>query len=212
MHERCYSIFSRYLIFSIFFLAWASAQAQTADTVKVEPNHSTIGFVVPIAGGITKVTGKFTDFKVTLSWNEPISKNSDLTKCSINAAIKAASLNTGNADRDKDLQGAQFFDAQNHPEITFQSQLVKKKGGEYFMVGDLTMRGKTKTLELPVVVTGMSPTEDGRPVWGFSTRLKLNRKEFDIGTDWVHSAIPNFIGDEVTVEIDLWTRPPKKRQ
>ncbi len=80
------------------------------------------------------------------------------------------------------------------------------------MIGDLTMRGKTKTVELPVSVTGMSPTEDGRPVWGFSTRLKLNRKEFDIGTDWVHSAIPNFIGDEITVEIDLWTRPPKKKQ
>ncbi len=212
MHKCYCNITIRQLVFFILILAWALAQAQTTDTVKVEPNHSTIGFVVPIAGGITKVTGKFTDFKVTLSWNEPISKNSDLTKCSINAAIKAASINTGNADRDKDLQSAQFFDAQNHPEITFQSKLVKKKDGEYLMVGDLAMRGKTKTLELPVVMTGMSPTDDGRPVWGFSTRLKLNRKEFDIGTDWVHSAIPNFIGDEVTVEIDLWTRLPRKRQ
>jgi len=203
---------SRFLIVSIFIMLRAAAQAQTADTVKVEPNHSTIGFVVPIAGGITKVTGKFTDFKVTLSWSEPITKDSDLTQCSIKAAIKTASLNTGNADRDKDLQDAQFFDAQNHPEITFQSKLIKKKNNEYFLLGDLTMRGKTQTLELPVVVTGMSPTDDGRPVWGFSSRLKLNRKAFDIGTDWVHSAIPNFIGDEVTVEIDLWTRPPKKRQ
>ncbi len=49
------------LVFSILILAWTSAQAQTSDTVKVEPNHSTVGFVVPIAGGITKVTGKFTD-------------------------------------------------------------------------------------------------------------------------------------------------------
>ena len=205
-------IFFQRLFFFILTLALASAQAQTSDTVKVEPNHSTIGFVVPIAGGITKVTGKFTDFKITLSWNEPITKDSDLTKCSINAAIKAASINTGNPDRDKDLQGAQFFDVQNHPDITFQSKLVKKKGGEYLMVGDLTMRGKTKTVEMPVILTGMSPLEDGRPVWGFSTKLKLNRKEFDIGTDWVHSAIPNFIGDEITVEIDLWTRPPKKKQ
>jgi polyisoprenoid-binding protein YceI len=211
MHKRCCNIIVRQLVFFSLIVAQASAQAQTADTVKVEPNHSTIGFVVPIAGGITKVTGKFTDFKVTLSWSEPITKDSDLTKCSINAAIKAASINTGNADRDKDLQGAKFFDAQNHPEIAFQSKLVKKKGREYLMVGELTMRGKTKTIEMPVILTGMSPLEDGRPVWGFSTRLKLNRKEFDIGTDWVHSAIPNFIGDEITVEIDLWTRPPKKR-
>ena len=212
MYERHFSFFLRYLFFSIYILAWASAQAQTSDTVKVEPNHSTIGFVVPIAGGITKVTGKFSDFKATLSWNEPITKESDLTKCSINAAIKAASINTGNSDRDKDLQGSQFFDVQNHPEITFQSKLIKKKNNEYLLTGDLTIRGKTKTVELPVGVTGMSPTEDGRPVWGFSTRLKLNRKKFDIGIDWVHSAIPNFIGDEITVEIDLWTRPPMKRQ
>jgi polyisoprenoid-binding protein YceI len=212
MHQ-CYNyFFARALFFSTLILALAPAQAQTLDTVKVEPNHSTIGFVVPIAGGITKVTGKFTDFKVTLSWQEPIAKNSDLTKCSINAAIKAASINTGNGDRDKDLQGAQFFDVQNHSEITFQSKQVKKNGKDYLLVGDLTMRGKIKTVELPVVLTGVSPTEDGRPVWGFSTRLKLNRKEFGIGMDWVHSAIPNFIGDEITVEIDLWTRPPKKRQ
>lgn len=211
MHERYFDIFVRHFIFFILILALASAQAQTSDTVKVEPNHSTIGFVVPIAGGITKVTGKFTDFKITLSWNEPVTKNIDLTKCSINAAIKAASINTGNADRDKDLQGAQFFDAQNHPEITFQSKLITKKNKVYLLTGELTMRGKTKTVELPVIVTGMSPTEDGRPVWGFSTSLKLNRKEFDIGTDWVHSAIPNFIGDEIAVEIDLWTRPPKKK-
>jgi len=63
-----------------------------------------------------------------------------------------------------------------------------------------------------VIVAGMSQTEDGRPVWGFSTQLKLNRKDFDIGTDWVHTAIPNFIGDEVLIEIDLWTRPPKKKE
>ncbi|MGH7451898.1 MAG: YceI family protein, partial [bacterium] len=99
-------IFVRRFFFFIFTLALVSAQAQTSDTVKVEPNHSTIGFVVPIAGGITKVTGKFADFKATLSWNEPITKDSDLTKCSINAAIKSASINTGNSDRDKDLQGA----------------------------------------------------------------------------------------------------------
>lgn len=211
MNERYCSIFFCYFFLATFLLTLSLAQAQTSDTVKVEPNHSTIGFVVPIAGGITKVTGKFTDFKATFSWNEPITKDSDLTKCSINAAIKAASINTGNVDRDKDLQGAGFFEAEKYPEITFQSKLVKKKGDEYLMTGDLTMRGKTKTVELPVVVTGMSPTEDGRPVWGFSTRLNLNRKEFDIGTDWVHSAIPNFIGDEITVEIDLWTRPPKKK-
>ncbi len=212
MHKWRSDIFFRQLFGSIFFLAWTSAQAQTPDTVKVEPNHSTVGFIVPIAGGITKVTGKFTDFKVNWSWNEPITKDSDLTKCSITAAIKAASINTGNADRDKDLQGAEFFDAQNHPAIMFQSKLVKKKGDEYLMIGDLTMRGRTKTVELPVIVTGMSPTEDGRPVWGFSTQLKLNRKDFDIGTDWVHTAIPNFIGDEVLIEIDLWTRPPKKKE
>jgi len=204
--------FFQRLFFFILASTLASAHAQTSDTVRVEPNHSTVGFVVPIAGGMTKVTGKFTDFKIALIWNEAISKDSDLSKCSIQAAIKTASINTGNADRDKDLQGEEFFDAQNHPEIFFQSKLVKKKGNGYLLAGDLTVRGKTKTVEMPVVITGMSPTEDGRPVWGFSTRLKLNRKEFDIGTDWVHSAIPNFIGDEVTVEVDLWTRPPKKRQ
>ncbi len=206
-HRRIF----RFISFSIFVLAWAAAQAQTADTIKVEPNHSTVGFIVPIAGGLTKVTGKFTDFKVSLIWQEPVTKDVDLSKCSIQAAIKVASINTGNADRDKDLQGADFFEAEKYPEITFLSKQIRKKGDDYLVTGDLMMRGKTRIIELPARLTGISPTEDGRPVWGFSAQLKLNRKEFGIGLDWVHSAIPNFIGDEVTVEIDLWTRPPKKK-
>ena len=207
-HRRLF----RFISFSIFVLAWTAAQAQTADTIKVEPNHSTVGFIVPIAGGLTKVTGKFTDFKVILIWKAPVTKDVDLSKCSIQAAISVASINTGNADRDKDLQGADFFEAEKYPEITFLSKQIRKKGDDYLVTGDLMMRGKTRIIELPARLTGMSPTEDGRPVWGFSAQLKLNRKEFGIGTDWVHSAIPNFIGDEVTVEIDLWTRPPKKKQ
>lgn len=211
MHKRCCGMVTAKLFFSIFFFIWATAQAQIADTVKVEPNHSTVGFIVPIAGGMTKVTGKFTDFNVLLIWHESISKNSDLTKCSIQATIKVASINTGNVDRDKDLQGEDFFLAEKFPEITFRSNRIKKNNNEYLATGELAMRGKTKTIEMPVQMTGMSPTEDGRPVWGFSAQLRLNRKEFDIGVDWVHSAIPNFIGDEVTVEINLWTRPPKKK-
>jgi len=203
--------YTRFFILFIFILIWAAAQAQTADTIKVEPNHSTVGFVVPIAGGLTKVTGKFTEFKVILIWKEPVTKDVDLSKCSIQAALKVASLNTGNADRDKDLQGADFFEAEKYPEITFLSKQIRKKGHEYLVTGDLTMRGKTQVIELPARMTGVSPTEDGRPVWGFSAQLKLNRKEFGIGMNWVHSAIPNFISDEVTVEIDLWTRPPKKK-
>lgn len=171
----------------------------------VEPNHSTVAFSVPIAGGITQVTGKFTEFSVEIVYDDE-----DLTKSSVNATIQAASIDTGIDARDKDLRGSQFFDVENHPEITFRSRRIEKRGDGHVAVGDLTMRGVTRPIELPFRITGVQRSEDGRPILGVSIRWKANRRDYGIGTGWQHTVIPNFIGDEIGVEIDLWTRRGRK--
>lgn len=175
---------------------------------RVEPNHSSISFVVPIAGGMTKVRGSFTKFTVEMVHDEK-----DLAKWSVRAVIEVSSVNTGIADRDKHLQAPEFFDAANHPQIIFQSTRVVKRNDRYVAYGDLTMRGVTRPTELEFVITRYDhdPSQpDSRPRFGASAHTTVNRMDFKVGADWKHTVIPNFLGNEITVEIDLWTRSGEK--
>jgi hypothetical protein len=73
------------------------------------------------------------------------------------------------------------------------------------------MRGITRPLELPLRITAALPDHRHQPGRGASAlgalgHLILDRRPYGVGTEWRHTAIPDFIGDEITVEIDLWTR------
>lgn len=173
-------------------------------TFQAEPNHSTVSFAVPIAGGMTKVRGSFTKFTA-----EMIHDESDISKWSVNAVIEVASINTGIADRDRDLQSQAFFDAANHPQITFHSRRIEQHGERYVAHGDLTIRGVTKPYALEFVFTGWNRDKDKpdvKPRFGIAAKGKLNRLDFGVATDWKHTLIPNFIGEEIEIEIDMWTR------
>lgn len=193
-------------LLSGFLLTLGASPAFAQYTLLVEPNHSTVAFSVPIAGGITRVTGKFTAFKMEINFDEK-----DLTRSSVSASIQAASIQTGIEARDADLRGEKFFAVKDYPEITFESRQIKKKGRRHVAIGPLTMRGVTRTVELPFVITALQWNDEKRPVVGLSIRFELNRLDFGIGADWRHTAIPNFIGNTVAIEIDFWTRPGKKR-
>jgi polyisoprenoid-binding protein YceI len=172
--------------------------------LKVEPNHSTVGFSVPIMGGITKVTGKVIGMEVEVHYDEE-----DITKSSVNVALKADSIDTGIDDRDKDLQSTKFFDVANHPEITFQSSQVEKRDEGFVAHGELTMRGVTRPIEIPFVFSQVTKNQKGRLRMGVVASVTLNRQDYGVGSDWVHSAVPNFIGDEVTVEMFFYVRGKK---
>ena len=167
----------------------------------IEPNHSTIGFSIPIMGGITKVTGKFTDLFCVICYTE-----GDLTASSVKLVAQAASVDTGIDGRDRDLSTTKFFDVVNTPEIIFESERIEQRGNQWVAVGSLTIRGVTTPVESPFVLTGEQKGEGGRPMVGVALSYTLNRHDFGVGSDWVHSAIPGFLGDEVTVEVFMYTR------
>ena len=196
----------RSCLLSGFLLTLGASPAFAQCTLQVEPNHSTVAFSVPIAGGITRVTGKFTAFKLEINFDE---KN--LTRSSVSASIQADSIQTGIEARDADLRGEQFFAVKDYPEITFESREIKKRGRQYVAIGPLNMRGMTKTVELPFVITAVQWDEKKRPVLGISVRYELNRLDFGVGAGWRHTSIPNFIGNSVTIEIHFWTRPGKAK-
>ena len=166
----------------------------------LEPNHSSVGFSIPIAGGITRVTGKFKELAGQIVLNE-----ADPARCSVEVTIQAASIDTGIDERDTHLRQAEFFDAATHPLITFRSAHIEKTAEGYRVSGTLTLRGVAKQITVSFRKTGLE-WEEGRPLLGVAGEFKVSRAEFGVGTGWRHSVIPNFLGDEVLVEFFLWTR------
>lgn len=184
----------------LLFALIVVAQVGTPKPYPIDNNHSTVGFSVPILGGLSQVKGKFTDFTITLNNDEK-----DTTKSSVSVVIKATSVDTGIEGRDRHLRSADFFDVEKFPEITFQSQHIEKKGKEFIAHGPLTMRGVTKEIALPFTITGTfkNPATNKMSV-GYSARLVLNRRDF--GINYSRQDNPTFIGDNITVEIELVTR------
>ena len=177
-----------------------TAQVSTGRQYPIDMNHSTVGFSVPIMGGLSKVKGKFMDFNINLSNDEH-----DITKSSVNVVIKAASVDTGIEGRDKHLRTADFFDVEKFPEITFQSSRIEKRGKQLIAHGMLTMHGISKEIALPFTITGVDENADKtKKNVGYSASLVLNRRDY--GINYEHKTVPNFVGDNITVEIDLITK------
>jgi len=187
-------------IFALGLLTFLSPSFRLA----AEPNHSTIGFSVPIAAGMTRVTGKFTRFEASVLYDAD-----DPSRWTIDASIEAASVDTGIDERDEDLRGPDFFDTENHPRILFESDAIQRRGDEFVARGTLTIRGVAREIELPFRVTAVDWEEEA-PLLGLAAEFSLNRTDFGVGTDWRHTLIPNFLGEEVQVEIFLWTKRGKR--
>src|SRR5712692_50105 len=185
------------LVAVLLFSTLIAAQVNTARQYPVDTNHSTIGFSVSIMDGLSKVNGKFTDFTVTLTNDEK-----DITNSSVSVVIKTASINTGIAARDNHLRSADFFDAEKYPEISFQSSRIEKKGKEFIAIGAFTMHGVSKEISIPFTIAGPTRNAAGDKVnLGYAAHLTLNRRDF--GINWEHKTVPNFIGDNIEVELLL---------
>jgi len=184
----------------LLFATVVAAQNGSSRPYPIDNNHSTVGFSVPILGGLSQVKGKFTDFAITINNDEK-----DITKSSVSVVIKATSVDTGIEGRDRHLRTADFFDVEKFPEITFKSEHIEKKGKQYIAHGPLTMHGVTKPIALPFTVTGTfkNPTDNKMAV-GYSAKMVLNRRDF--GINYARKDNPTFVGDNITIEIELVTR------
>ena len=176
--------------------------ARSATPYTVDANHSNVGFTVSILGGLSKVSGKFASFSATIDYDE-----NDIAKSSVTANIKADSIDTGIARRDEHLKSPDFFEVAKYPEITFVSKRVEKRGKQLVVHGTFTMHGVSKEVAIPFTVTGkVENPATKQTTYGFSARLTLKRSDY--GINYQHKTIPNWIGDEVEIELDLITARP----
>lgn len=146
------------------------------ETFQIDPVHSTVGFTVRHML-VAKVSGKFKDFSGTILYDEK-----EITQSSVKVIIKVASIDTENDRRDTHLRSADFFDAENNPEITFVSKRIEQRDGGLIAVGDLTIRGITKQIDLPFKILGKIKDPRGNTRIGVEAGMTLNR--FDYGVKW----------------------------
>lgn len=145
-----------------------------ATTWVVDPVHSDVQFKIKHLV-ISTVTGAFNQFE----GNAAASDGFEDVQATFKIDVK--SIDTKNADRDNHLRTGDFFDADNHPEISFSSTSWKKVGdGEFELAGDLTMKGITKPVTLKAEFGGIEKDAYGNTKAGFEISGKINRKDFGL--------------------------------
>ena len=177
------------------FVVLFATQA-TAATWQIDTTHSTISF--KIKHMLSKTGGQFTD------WSGTIDAGDALAKGSVNVEIQAASIDTRDEKRDNHLRSQDFFHVEEHPTLTFASTKIEKTGeNTYLMHGDLTMRGVTKTVEIPFEFHGTAKDPWGNTKAGFSGSTTIDRKDFDIVWNSALDQGGFVLGDEVEIQLDI---------
>lgn len=164
----------------------------------IDPTHSEIGFKVKHMM-FTNVSGKFDKYEGTIETEE-----NDFTTAKISFSAEIASIDTRNTDRDNHLKSNDFFDAENHPKLTFTGKsFTKINENNYELTGDLNIRGVAKEIKLPVEFSGLMQDPWGNTKVGLNIEGKINRKEW--GLNW-NSALETggvLVSEEVKLIIDL---------
>jgi polyisoprenoid-binding protein YceI len=173
------------------------APALTGDYV-FDTSHTTFGFVARHAM-VTKVRGRFHTFEGSahLDFDHPDQSKVDVT-------INAASIDTGNSDRDAHLRSNDFFAMDEYPQITFRSTKIEPVDEDTYRVGgDLTIRGVTKPVTFDAERTGPVTDPWGKTRVGFSGSLTVNRKDWGVNWNMALETGGVVVSDKVTLEFDV---------
>lgn len=159
---------------------------------KIDNAHSEVAFKVKHMM-ISTVTGHFENFDAIITTNDETFNNATVA---FNA--KTDSINTKNKDRDEHLKSEDFFNSAAFPEMKF----VSKSFDGQLLVGDLTLRGVTKEVELNADLNGVAVDPYGQTKAGFEITGEISRKEFDLTWSPVTEAGSIVVSDKVKLVID----------
>ena len=191
------------LLLAAFIFTAGTAFASTidddkrADAWEIDRAHSAINF--SITHFFTPVSGTFDDYDAEVLFDP-----SDLENSSISVTIPIESINTKNDRRDNHLMSEDFFNAEQWPNLTFESSTIEQTGDNQFVAkGQLTIRDVTRDFELPFELLGVMdhPMRDGKKVAGIVANAELMRTDFGVGVgDWAATAV---VGDKVNINLNL---------
>jgi polyisoprenoid-binding protein YceI len=171
--------------------------ATATRTYQIDKSHSEATFQVRHL--ITKVRGHFSDFEGSITLDEANPERS-----SVSITIQAASIDTSEPTRDAHLRSADFFSVDEFATLTFRStQLTPKGDDRYDVTGDLTIRGVTKRIVVPVSHLGKAKDPWGNDRIAFEAEFTVNRKDFGLNWNTVLETGGFLVGDEVKVSLQI---------
>ena len=158
----------------------------------LDPSHSEITFKVRHMM-ISNVKGEFKNFNVDRE-----SEDENFRNVKASASIDTSSISTNNTDRDNHLKSAEFFNAEAHPQITFETDSLNDE-----VTGNLTINGVTKPVKLDVDFGGINVDPWGQTKAGFSFEGKIKRSDFGLNWNAALEAGGVMVSDEVKIAGEL---------
>jgi polyisoprenoid-binding protein YceI len=180
------------------FDAATNVVADVTGDYTLDVTHTRIGFSARHAM-VTTVRGQFNDFEATahIDTANPTASNAEVR-------IKAASIDTGNADRDGHLRSGDFLDVEAYPELVFKTTGVSRKDADTFtLVGDLTIKDITRPISVDFDVTGSARDPFGNLRVGFEGSTSINRKDW--GLTW-NAALETggvLVSEKIKLDFDI---------
>ncbi len=173
----------------------AALAADTTPPVwQIDAGHSDVSF--RIRHFMSRVRGTFNQWEGTITGD-----STDWRTAQVNVTIQTGSIDTGHERRDNDLRSDNFFDAANHPTITFKSTAVEVDGTRLRITGDLTMRGVTRPVVLEGRFLGSAAAGQGRARVGFEASTRIDRTAYGVTWNRVVEGGGVMLGDEVEIEL-----------
>ena len=160
----------------------------------IDPVHSEIAFKARHLM-ISTIRGHFNKFEGQIE-----ALDETLNNANINFSTDISSLETRHPDRNGHLLSADFFDVENFPKMSFQSTSVKRTNGELEIMGDLTIKGVTKNVQLKALVNGSNIGMEGKKATGFDLTGKINRQDFGLTWNVALETGGVLIGDIIQIE------------
>lgn len=187
----------RKTILMLAALAALTAGAAQAATFAIDASHSSVGFKVRHMM-VSNVRGAFDQFEGTIEFDEAA-----MGEASVEAVIQVSSVDTADEKRDQHLVSADFFDAEQFPEMTFRSTALKQDGEAWMLHGELTLHGVTKPVTLELEYNGTIEDPWGNTRAGFSAEGKIDRRDF--GITWNNTLDKGglAVGNDVTIQLEI---------
>ncbi len=167
-----------------------------AGTWKLDPAHTYIGFTVKHMM-VARVRGRFKEFEGTIvTADDPLASTATVT-------IQAGSIDTNQEFRDNHIRSGDFFDAANHPTITFALKGLRPGTDGLVVDGELTMRGVTKPITLSAELPTIGPDGKGGTKAGFSMSGEVDRYEWGVNYNGPVPGGGSVISDKVQLVLDV---------
>lgn len=184
-------------VVAAFILLMGTNGMAAAPQWKIDPPHANIYFGIHHI--YSTIKGRFNEFKGTIQFDPD-----DLKDSRFDFKVNVVSIDTNNGERDKHLKTADFFDADQYPEMTFKSKSISHKAGDQYEVdGVLTVKDVSRSIKVPFTYSG-SRQHPLNPKWlvaGFEARMNIDRLAYHVGSGKFYEL--GAVGKDVKVLISM---------